>query len=91
MIFRTIVPMTMAALASSSILAVEAPDRGADFFNTPERFNRYYTDPQYSPAKTFFVSPDGDGDGSASNPMSVSTAINQVSAGEEIRFLPGKY
>lgn len=38
------------------------------------------------------MSPEGSsGIGSLSSPMSVSTAFSQVSSGEEIRFLPGKY
>lgn len=91
MILTKIFPLTIATLASAGVLATEVPDRGANFFDSPERFNRYYTDPQYSPAKTYFVSPNGNGSGSSSSPMSVNSAINQVSAGEEIRFLPGQY
>ncbi len=89
---RSFFQLTAALLANTSVLAVEVPDRGASFFNTPERFNRYYTDPQYSASKTYFVSPNGSGDGSSTaNPMSVDGAFNRVGAGEEIRFLPGQY
>ena len=65
--------------------------RGADFFGTTERFNRYYTDPSYEPIRRIFVSPDGDGSGGDSDPMSVNTAFSQISAGTEIRFLQGEY
>jgi len=91
MIFKKLVPLTIISLASTSALATEIPQRGGTFFDTPERFNRYYTDPQYSPAKTYFVSPDGNGNGSASSPMSADDAFSQISAGEEIRFRPGQY
>ncbi|WP_457666063.1 hypothetical protein [Thiolapillus sp.] len=88
---RKSVVLMLTILTSTSVLAIDVPDRGGNFFDSPERFNRYYTDPQYSPAKTYFVSPNGNGDGSASDPMSVDTAFRQVSAGEEIRFRPGQY
>ncbi len=91
MISRVALQLALLLFASTGVLANEVLNRGADFFNTPERFNRYYTDPQYSPSRTYFVSPNGTGIGSLSSPMSVSDAVNQVSAGEEVRFLPGQY
>ena len=86
-------PIALLTFVSANTLAIEVPGRGADFFDTPERFNRHYTDPQYSPAKTYFVSPDGDrrNSGSRTDPLSVDEALKQVMAGEEVRFLPGKY
>ncbi len=83
--------LTLLLLAAGNAWATEIPTRGANFFDTPERFNRYYTDPQYGPSKMFYVSPTGSGTGTQSNPMSVSTAFNQISAGEEMRFLQGQY
>ncbi len=71
--------------------AIEIPERGATFFDTLERFNRYYTDPEYSPSKILYVSPSGGGIGSQISPMSVTAAFDQVSAGQEIRFMPGQY
>ncbi|NEW61746.1 hypothetical protein GSY74_10650 [Sulfurovum sp. bin170] len=65
--------------------------RGEAFFKTSEQFNRYYTDTQYISTKIIYVTPNGDGDGSISNPMSVDDAFIQISAGEEIRFLSGEY
>ncbi len=82
----------IAILVFSSVgRAVDVPHRGGSFFDTPERFNRYYTDPSYMPSRTIHVSPNGSGDGSAGNPMSVSDAFGQVTAGEEIRFHAGEY
>ncbi len=65
--------------------------RGDNFFNTPERFNRYYTDSQYRSNNTLYVSPNGRGNGTNASPMSVTAALNQVSAGTEVRFLAGEY
>ncbi|WP_419617979.1 hypothetical protein, partial [Thiolapillus sp.] len=88
---RKPVVLMLTILSGTSAMAIEIPGRGGTFFDSPERFNRYYTDPQYSPAKTYYVSSNGSGDGSAGNPMSVDDAFAQIAAGEEIRFRPGQY
>ncbi len=90
MMYKTLISTTLLITASAS-QAVDVPTRGGSFFDTPERFNRYYTDPAYTPSRMIHVSPNGNGDGTAGNPMSVTSAFNQVSAGEEIRFHAGEY
>lgn len=70
---------------------VKVPARGADFFTTAERFNRYYTDPTYKPERILHVSPSGNGDGSATSPMSPDQAFSDVRAGDEILFQEGRY
>ncbi len=80
-----------ASTAAPTAAPVSVPDRGGVFFGSPERFNRYYTDSKYQPARILYVSPDGGGDGSADAPMHPDQAFSQVRAGEEIRFLDGHY
>ena len=70
---------------------VTVPQRGADFFGSPERFNRYYTDRNYQPDRILYVSPDGSGDGSAASPMSADHALSQARAGDQILFRDGQY
>lgn len=67
------------------------PGRGAPFFGTVERFNRYYTDSDYVPVSTIYVSPTGTGSGTETEPASVDDAFARVQAGETIRFLAGSY
>ena len=53
-----------------------------------ERFNRYYTDKDYRPAKTIFVSRDGGGSGDARDtPITALEAFALVRPGEQITFL----
>lgn len=62
--------------------------RGGSFMGGPERFNRYYTDPDWQPSRVIYVSRDGAGSGtSADDPTSVDQGFSAVGAGEEIRFL----
>jgi hypothetical protein len=69
-----------------------AVTRGADYFDFPERFNRYYTDCDWQPSSTVYVSPDGTGDGSsAASPASVSSALSDAVPGRKIQFLSGSY
>ncbi|WP_419587941.1 hypothetical protein [Thiolapillus sp.] len=75
---RKPVVLMLTILSGTSAMAIEIPGRGGTFFDSPERFNRYYTDPQYSPAKTYYVSSNGSGDGSAGNPMSVDESRNKM-------------
>jgi len=70
---------------------VVVPQRGATFFGTSERFNRYYTDPAYVPDRILHISPDGSGDGSEASPMSVDRAFSQARAGDQLLFLDGQY
>ena len=59
-----------------------AVTRGADYFDFPEQFNRYYTDCAWQPSSTVYVSPDGTGDGSsAASPASVSSALSSAVPG----------
>jgi hypothetical protein len=70
---------------------ISVPQRGGDFFGSPERFNRYYTDRNYQPDRILHVSPDGNGDGSADSPMSADNALSLVRAGDQILFRNGQY
>lgn len=66
--------------------------RGGDYMGFPERFNRYYTDTDWVPARTTYVSPNGDGDGATRDaPASVSAAIEGATPGTMIYFLRGPY
>lgn len=86
-----------AAASAATTLPATSPDRpaiarGADFLGFPERFNRYYTDPDWRPARTVYVSPDGTGDGtSRETPSSAKDAIAGATPGTQIIFLPGQY
>ncbi len=58
----------------------------------PEKFNRYYTDPSWKPAKVVYVSPSGGGSGETREaPKSVKEAVAEARPGTMIRFLPGDY
>ncbi len=83
--------MTGTILAAPFVGLVKVPARGETFFETPERFNRYYTDPSYQPVRTLHVSPSGTGDGSATSPMHPDQAFSQARAGDEILFQDGRY
>ncbi len=66
--------------------------RGAKFAGFKELFNRYYTDPTYTPAKTIWVSANGTGDGSSQgSPASPKNAIANAKAGTKVVFLKGNY
>jgi hypothetical protein len=69
-----------------------AVTRGGRYMGFAERFNRYYTDPAWTPARVLYVSPDGSGDGtSRDRPASVGTAIQAARPGTKIHFLRGNY
>ena len=70
---------------------VNAPQRGDLFFGVQERFNRYYTDRNYTPDRVLHVSPQGGGNGSSGAPMSADNAFSQVQAGDQILFHDGQY
>jgi hypothetical protein len=87
-------PPTPAAAAAVSAPRRVAPavKRGAKYFGFPEQFNRYYTDPNWKPAKTIFVSPTGSGDGTTRDkPASLSNAVNAARPGTLIHLLSGAY
>ncbi len=83
--------------AASDLPAMVSPNspavsRGGQYRGFPERFNRYYTEPGYTPAKTVYVSPTGSGNGAArATPSSVASAFASVQPGTRIHFLPGSY
>lgn len=63
-------------------------ERGGLFMGVSERFNRYYTDPTWTPDRVIFVSRDGAGSGSSrEDPASVEDGFSAVGAGEQITFL----
>jgi hypothetical protein len=58
----------------------------------PERFNRYYTDPEWRPLAVVHVSPEGGGDGSsASSPLTPQEAVARARPGTRIVFARGIY
>lgn len=66
--------------------------RGAKFMGFAEKFNRYYTDPSWKPARTVYVSPNGSGNGrTRANPKSVPAALADARPGDLIHFNRGKY
>jgi hypothetical protein len=66
--------------------------RGEAFMGFPERFNRYYTDPDWKPSATLYVSPDGNGDGTTrAAPMLPANAVAAARPGTMLRFLAGNY
>ena len=66
--------------------------RGEKFMGFPEKFNRYYTDQDWKPLATLYVSPDGSGDGTArEKPMAVKDAFAAARPGTLIYFLRGSY
>jgi hypothetical protein len=69
-----------------------AVTRGGQYMGFPERFNRYYTDPAWKPARTVYVSPNGSGSGASRDaPMSVAKALAAASPGSRIYFVRGQY
>ena len=69
-----------------------AVERGASFFGEPERFNRYYTDPSWTPLRTVYVSPSGGGSGATrGDPTTPHVAIADVRPGDLIQVEAGTY
>ena len=61
--------------------------RSAKFLGFPEKFNRYYTDPDWKPSRILYVSPDGSGDGaSRDTPMAVEAAMAEAAPGHRGLF-----
>ncbi|MGW9820513.1 uncharacterized protein DUF1565 [Methylorubrum extorquens] len=66
--------------------------RGGSFMGFLERFNRYYTDPAWTPARTVYVGPDGKGDGTTrESPRAPGKAIAEARPGTRIVFTRGDY
>src|SRR5688572_22449698 len=66
--------------------------RGGDFLGTPERFNRYYTDPGWEPLEVVHASPSGGGDGSsADSPTTLEDAADLVEPGTLVQLAAGDY
>lgn len=69
-----------------------AVERGGTFFGASERFNRYYTDPAWTPARTIYASPGGGGDGSsADEPTTLPGAAVMLEPGTLVRLAAGTY
>lgn len=69
-----------------------AVQRGEMVWGTSEKYNRYYTDPTWQPAKTVYVSPAGTGNGAtAGTPASVSSGLGQATPGTQVFFQAGTY
>ncbi len=72
--------------------AKPAMPRGGKFLGFDEKFNRYYTDPDWKPTQTIYVSPNGSGDGTRREaPTSAREAVANAQPGTLIYFLPGAY
>ncbi len=66
--------------------------RGADFFGHKEKFNRYYTDPMYTPSNVIYVSEAGGGDGTTrSTPLTVEMGLSMAQPGSQVVFVRGDY
>lgn len=66
--------------------------RGGTYFGFPERFNRAWTDPAWTPSQTIYVSAGGNGDGSSRNtPADAADVPNLVAPGTKVIFLAGTY
>ena len=70
-----------------------ATSRGSSFFGSAEAFNRYYTQPSWTPLRTLYVSSTGTNADAASNsdqaPASASQIANMVLPGDMVIFLGG--
>lgn len=66
--------------------------RGVDYLGFEERFNRYYTDPEWVPSQTVYVSADGNGSGlSADDPMSPEDGLAAAAPATLVHFAAGQY
>ncbi len=80
------------ASVPTGVGAGAAVERGGDFFGTTERFNRYYTDPDWQPARLVFVSPNGGGNGaSAASPTTLAGAVALLEPGTRVELASGTY
>lgn len=68
-----------------------AISRGGSFLGFPEHFNRYYTDPTYTAARTRYVSESGMGDGTTRDaPTRADVALREARPGDTIVFVRGQ-
>ena len=66
--------------------------RGGMYLGFAERFNRWYTDPTWTPTRTIYISAAGNGDGSSRNtPAAASTVPTFGTPGTRILYLRGNY
>lgn len=69
-----------------------AVERGGQFFGATERFNRYYTDPDWEPEVILYASPDGGGNGSSADaPATLAEAAARVEPGTLVQLAAGTY
>ncbi len=70
-----------------------AISRGSSFFGSSEKFNRYYTQPSWTPLRTLYVSRTGTNADGASNssqaPASTTQIANIILPGDLVVFLEG--
>lgn len=88
----------LAKLRKSDALLVTVPPkepavrRGKGYAGFVEEFNRYYTEPGYTPPKTIYVSPEGSGNGtSPKSAMSVKAGLFAAKPGTRVFFVRGQY
>lgn len=69
-----------------------AVKRKGSFAGFNEQFNRYYTEPGWTPSKTIYVSPNGSGSGSSpSSPASANAGMIDARPGTRVFFQKGNY
>ncbi len=80
-------PIASSAGRVKRIQSRPAVSRAQSFMDSPERFNRYYTDAAWRPSRVRYVSPNGNADGtSRDRPMTVKDAFETASPGDKIVF-----
>jgi hypothetical protein len=78
------------SISTNSRLAAVA--HGGNYFGVTEQFNRYYTDPTWTPLRKVYVSATGNGNGqSLTTPSSVEDALSAARPGDLIKFAAGEY
>ena len=72
--------------------SLPAVARGESYYGFEEAFNRYYTDSEWLPQQTLYVSPNGSGDGSSqASPAPVNQGLSAATPGTMVVFLAGEY
>lgn len=77
--------------------ALATPDikRGEQYYGTPERFNRYYTDTTWKPGRIIYVSNDTSSTDlikqSYDNPVTIDSALNNLQPGDLLFFKKSRY
>ncbi len=86
------IPATTVTEPSKSGNILPAVQRGASYMGFEEKFNRYYTDTDWKPTTTVYVSPTGGGDGTTRElPTDPKAALAAAQPGTLIHFTPGEY